>query len=92
MEDSKDEKKHHSENSNIVFGTSTAVMIFALLWFLAGLIAFIWSLVCFAKSGTTADKVLGLLLAFFFGPLYFFYLGFYKSYCRSETSNFHHKN
>lgn len=85
MEDdrhSKNEKQN--QEGGQVFGLGIAISVFALLWFLAGLIAFIWSLVCFAKSGTTADKVLGLLLAFFFGPLYFFYLGFYKSYCRSK--------
>jgi len=65
-----------------LFGLSLAVAIFAIIWFLIGFIAFIYSLICFGKSGSILDKLVGLFLAVSFGPFYFIYLFFYKSYCR----------
>ena len=59
-----------------------ALYIFVLLWGLLGLIAFIMSLICFGRSGTLIEKIIGLLLAIFFGPLYFIFYIFNKSYCR----------
>lgn len=58
------------------------VMIFILLWILAGVAAFIASIVCFGKSGTTTQHVVGLLLAFFFGPFYWIYFAVAKDYCK----------
>ena len=41
----------------------------ALIWFLAGLVAFIMSIVCIARpGGSGSDNIIGLLLAMFFGP------------------------
>ena len=84
-----DEQKHDQENAtqekksvfNLVKG-SVGVMIFVSLWALAGLAAFIYSLYCFTKSGTTAEKILGLILALIAGPFYFIYVAVYKAYCR----------
>ena len=59
-----------------------ALYIFILVWSLIGLIAFIMSLVCFGRSGTLLEKIIGLLLAIFFGPLYFIFYIFNSSYCR----------
>jgi len=59
-----------------------ALYIFILVWSLIGLIAFIMSLVCFGRSGTLLEKIIGLLLAIFFGPLYFIFYIFNTSYCR----------
>ena len=59
-----------------------ASYIFILLWGLLGLIAFILSLICFGRSGTLIEKIIGLLLAIFFGPLYFIFYMFNKDYCR----------
>jgi fatty acid desaturase len=59
-----------------------AIYIFILLWALIGLIAFITSLVCFGRSGSTTEKIIGLLLAIFFGPLYFIFYAFNSNYCR----------
>ena len=56
--------------------------IFLLVWMLLGLIAFIMSLVCFGRTGSLAEKIIGLLLAIFFGPLYFIFYIFNKNYCR----------
>jgi hypothetical protein len=58
------------------------IYIFILLWALLGLIAFIMSLVCFGRSGTLVEKILGLLLAVFFGPLYFIFYVFNTKYCK----------
>jgi len=59
-----------------------ATYIFVLLWGLIGLIAFIMSLICFGRSGTLIEKIIGLLLAIFFGPFYFIFYIFNNSYCR----------
>lgn len=57
-----------------------ALFIFA--WAALGLAAFIWSLVCFKKSGTIEQKVLGLLMAIFIGPLFFIYYKYSPTYCK----------
>ena len=57
-------------------------LIILLIWALFGLIAFITSIVCFTRSGTAFDKVIGLLLAIFFGPIYFLFFAFNSSYCK----------
>ncbi len=57
-----------------------AIFIFA--WTALGIIAFFWSLYCFKKSGSTEQKVLGLLLAMFIGPLFFIYYRYSPSYCK----------
>jgi hypothetical protein len=59
----------------------TTFFIFFAIWVLAGLVAFIYSLFCFGRSGTTLDKFIGLLIAFFTGPFYFLYLRFNGAYC-----------
>jgi hypothetical protein len=47
-----------------------------------GILAFIWSLYCFNKSGSIQQKVLGLLFAIFIGPLFFIYYKYSPSYCK----------
>lgn len=64
-------------------GLAIFFMILAVIWGISVIAAFITSLVCFGKSGTTVDKVIGFLLAFFFGPFYFIYLIVNKKYCRA---------
>ena len=65
--------------------TKTTIQIAALFifaWTVLGLVAFVWSLFCFKKAGTTEQKVLGLLLALFIGPLFFIYYKYSPSYCK----------
>lgn len=65
-------------------GSLTLVIIigiFVLLWIVFGIAAFIMSIICFGYSGTTAQHVVGLLLAIFFGPFYWIYFLVVKSYC-----------
>ena len=51
-------------------------------WVLMGLIAFIYSLFCFSKSGTIGQKVIGLLLSMLIGPFYFIYVYASSTYCK----------
>jgi hypothetical protein len=51
-------------------------------WVLAGIAAIVMSLVCFGFSGTMTEKILGIALAFFLGPLYFIFYTVNKDYCR----------
>lgn len=60
----------------------TLIMILVGAWVLTGLIAFIYSLYCFSKSGTTGEKILGLLLSMLIGPFYFIYVYVSGSYCK----------
>ncbi len=60
---------------------------FVLFWVLAGIAALIMSLVCFGMSGSTMEKIVGLSIAFFLGPLYFVFYGFNKGYCRNMGAN-----
>lgn len=61
---------------------NTLVLLFLFFWMILGLAAFITSIVCFGRSGSTAEKIIGLLLAIFFGPFYFLFYAFNGGYCR----------
>jgi hypothetical protein len=79
-------QNNDANNGNNVNKVPTAyafsVMLLIVIWVFIGLVAFITSLVCFSKSGTTLDKFLGLLLAIFLGPLYFIFFALSNSYCK----------
>ena len=63
----------------------TTVQIFGLfifVWTVMGLIAFVWSIYCFGKKGTIFQKILGILMAMFLGPLFFFYYRYSPTYCK----------
>ena len=51
------------------------------IWGLLGLISFVMSLVCFGGSytGTTSEKVIGVVVAALFGPLYWIYFWMSKT-------------
>lgn len=53
-----------------------------IVWSGLGLFAFGLSIFCFGRSGTTAQKVLGLFLALLFGPFYLLYYRFSETYCK----------
>jgi hypothetical protein len=63
-------------------GKSVIILVLMTVWILAGISAFVYSLYCFTKSGTTAEKILGFIIAMVSGPFYFIYVGMYKAYCR----------
>jgi hypothetical protein len=68
-------------------GASIFFIGFVLFWLLGSVGALIMSLVCFGLSGSTMEKVIGLAIAFFLGPLYFIFYGFNKGYCRNLGAN-----
>lgn len=49
--------------------------------------ALIYSLICFGYEGTSTDKIIGLLIAFFVGPFYWIYYYWHPTYCKKITSN-----
>lgn len=67
---------------NGAISTMMIIIILMFIWTLLGLVAFIMSIVCFARSGSTFEKVMGLLLALFLGPLYFLFFSFSNTYCK----------
>ena len=75
--------KTSEEESTTSFKSIIVIILLIIIWFILGLVAFIWSLFCFGKSGTSLDHIVGLLLALFFGPFYFIYYGVKKNYCRN---------
>jgi hypothetical protein len=76
--------RYRNDNDATV-GTAVGFVMFFLIlvwiWFIAGLLAFITSLVCFGFNGSVSDKFLGLATALTIGPFYWFYFIFNKRYC-----------
>lgn len=62
------------------------LLIMGIVWILVGIAAFIMSLVCFGYSGTIVEKILGFVVAVFFGPFYWLYYYFNKGYCGKSYS------
>ena len=63
----------------------TTVQIFGLfmfVWIVLGLAAFVWSIYCFGKTGSMLQKLVGLIMAVFFGPLFFVLYKFSPTYCK----------
>jgi ABC-type maltose transport system permease subunit len=71
-------ERYDNHDSNSIVGGIMVLFIF--LWVIIGIIAFITSLYCFTRSGTTTDKFIGLILAFLFGPFYFIFFSM-SGYC-----------
>jgi hypothetical protein len=72
-------------NNGATAGESAAgmtLLVFMLIWGFFGMVAFIYSFFCFARSGTVLEKIFGVVLAFFLGPFYFLYLRFNGGYCK----------
>ncbi len=80
------EQTTETSSTGAKIGVSIAVIL-VLGWFIGGIIALIMSIVCFGLSGSTSEKVIGLLIAFILGPLYFIFYGVNKSYCRNLGAN-----
>ncbi len=73
-------------------GAFVGIGIFLIIWMIIGIIAFITSLFCFGFSGSTIEKIIGLILAIFFGPLYFIYFYLNKNYCGRKSANNYSKS
>ncbi len=74
----------NEENTKNKLNASTAFTIFSLviIWVLLGIVALVYSLICFGYSGTTFQKTLGLIVAFITGPFYFIYYKYSPNYCK----------
>lgn len=73
-----EDENHNNEGKWIPI----TILIIIFVWTILGLAGFIWSIVCFTKNNKTSLNVLGFLLAVLFGPFYWIYFIFNKSYCR----------
>ncbi len=75
------------EESNKGFIKSLGgIIIFVVIWVILGLIAFITSIICFGFSGSTTEKILGLIISLLFGPFYFIYFYLNKNYCGKKSN------
>jgi hypothetical protein len=79
------EVKREEEAKEVAKIGVTAAIIFV-IWSLIGLAAFVMSIVCFGRSGTTGQHVVGLLLAMFFGPFYWIFYGVSPDYCNKISA------
>lgn len=71
---------------NAKISTSATILsifftIFALIWIIAGIAAFITAIVCLGYNGPAGAKAAGFLLAFFFGPFFWLYYIYNINYC-----------
>lgn len=71
-----DNKKNDETATVQIFG------IFMFIWITLGLSALVWSIYCFGKTGSMLQKFIGLLMAVFFGPLFFLMYKFSPTYCK----------
>ena len=62
--------------------TVQVIAIFIFVWIILGLIALVWSIYCFGKSGSIFQKIIGMLLAMFTGPLFFILYKYSPTYCK----------
>ena len=82
MSETREQYRNRSSSSG---GAAAIGILILLAWVIAGLVALVLSIMCFGKSGTTGQKVTGLLLALFFGPFYFIYSSLSTGYCDALT-------
>lgn len=61
------------------------VLIIIALFVIVTIYCLIKSLMCFSKSGSTTEKIFGVVIAFFAGPFYLLYLNFNEGYCNDNT-------
>lgn len=55
-------------------------------WAILGITGFIMSIICFGRSGSSLKHIIGLLLAIFFGPIYWIFYFFVPDYCKRILS------
>ena len=70
------------DDQPLSYQSSWFLLIIIFSWVVAGIVAFLWSIMCFGKSGSIAQQLIGLFLAIFFGPFYWVYYYSVKKYCR----------
>ena len=65
------------------YGILLVIVLF--IFIIVAIYCLIKSLMCFGKSGSTAEKIFGVIIAFFTGPFYLLYLNFNEGYCNDEA-------
>jgi hypothetical protein len=78
------EDKEDKEDSYSIPILAYFIIIFLWIWIIAGIVAFIASLICFGYNGSMTDKFLGLLLVLVIGPFYWLFFLFNTNYCTRE--------
>lgn len=78
------ERNREYEHSSTSSGFLLFIVILLWIWVIAGLLAFIVSLVCFGFNGSIGDKFLGLIVAIIIGPFYWFYFIYNNNYCTTR--------
>jgi hypothetical protein len=58
------------------------ITIIVIFWVILGITGFIMSIICFGRSGTSSQHIIGLLLAIFFGPIYWIFYLAVPDYCK----------
>jgi hypothetical protein len=72
-----------------MFGTGAGIItVLGIAWVLLGIAGFIYSLICTPSNKTPSAMraILGVLIAFVFGPFYWVYWYLDKDYCRGGKS------
>ena len=82
-----EEKQKPIVKKNVIFGGGMFIVIFLMLWCILGIIAFVRSIMCFNSDSSTSEKIIGLALSIFFGPIYFLYEYFNKDFCKINKSS-----
>jgi hypothetical protein len=81
------QKQHENVNMNQAGSNSFMYLFFLIfmsMWFIVTIYAIVKSFICAGKSGTVAEKVVGILLALFLGPFYLIYLSSMEGYCEDS--------
>jgi small neutral amino acid transporter SnatA (MarC family) len=69
----------HNNSSDLTI--TILLLFFMIIWMILGISAFIMSLVCFGYNSSISEKIIGLLLSIFLGPLFWLYYWLNKTYC-----------
>ena len=80
MNRQKEEEIVFTEPSRTTSGFAAIVII---VWALLGILAFIFSLVCFAYDGSFLQNWVGFLTAIVLGPFYWIFYTYSDGYCTS---------
>ncbi len=57
------------------------LVITLVIWIILGFAGFVTSLLCFKRSGTDEQHIMGVVIAFLFGPFFWVYFMLSKNYC-----------
>lgn len=75
----------HNKNNSFPF-LYLFILIFVLIWWIAGILAFLMSLICCFYNSSITDKFIGILLAWILGPFYWLFFIYNANYCTRFNS------